>query len=42
MCVEQTNPVECDEVMEAVIRTVTMTGPRALPKVGQSASQHHR
>lgn len=28
----QANPKECDEVMEAVIRTVTMTGSREIPR----------
>lgn len=38
----QSNPAECDEVMEAVIRTVTLTGSREVPKEaeGKLKSRH--
>jgi hypothetical protein len=37
----QANPAECDEVMEAVIRTVTLCGTRDIPKGDHKMKSRH-
>jgi hypothetical protein len=36
----QGNPADCDEVMESVIRTVTLTGSRDIPKDSELKPRH--